>query len=100
MESTLLAIKDVITHNTAQIRLYEGDIYEYLSEVNKYLLEQNLDVDTVNDIFLYAWRHSEDEINIIRDLKERYGIVLEVQGHGGSQIHPRVLLEKYFEFSR
>lgn len=89
-------IRDVVTHSAAQIRLQEGDVYEYLNEVNKYLLEEDMDIDTVSDIFLYALQESEVEVNTIRNMYERYGIPIQVKGHGGSQIHPRVLLEKFF----
>lgn len=99
MDTLVSDLKNVITHNIAQ-QLVAGTsqdkVYEYLGAVARYLFEQNMSVEDVHDIYIHALHHSVEEVDIIMQISQRYGIKIQVKGHGASSIHPSICLEKYF----
>jgi hypothetical protein len=99
----VLNLKNTITHNVAQ-QLASGstkeDMYEYLGNVATFLFgpagqAAGLTSDDVYEIYLYAWHHAQAEVEMILEMNRRYGLSLQVKGHGGSQIHPSIALEKF-----
>lgn len=96
-------LKNAITHNIAQ-QLVAGasknDVYEYLGMVVEFLFSPvgeaaGLTQDDVHEIYLHAFNHGQEEADIVMYMNKRYGISIQVKGHGGSQIHPSVLLSQY-----
>lgn len=95
------SLKDTACHNVAQLLLgnNEEGMYNWLNATAEYLLTDEVPVsmgitlEDVHEIVIYAWNHGREEVEIIKAMQAR-GISINVDGHGGSQIHPVVLLEK------
>lgn len=92
----LLNFRSSITHSIAQNLVINEhyDMYSYLNEWTKLLLDgYNYTLDEVNDVIVYSWNHAQEEAAIVRQMYQQQGIVVNVSGHGGSQIKPEILLE-------
>jgi TRAP-type mannitol/chloroaromatic compound transport system substrate-binding protein len=101
MKIILANLKNTITHNVAQLLVSTGKegAYDYLGAVAEYLLNDpvplalGIDMDTANEIYIYAWNHAQEEVDIVKSMYEQHGIEINVNGNGGSQIHPSVMME-------
>lgn len=96
MNTTFVSMQDTLTHCVAQQLCMGQDIYEYMQYVVVYLLEKEMDIEDIQNLYVHVYYNAQEESLVIKDMYARYGIKVDVEGHGGSQIHPRVLLEKYF----
>lgn len=96
MVTTIASMKDVLTHCVAQQLCMEQDIFGYMQCVVSYLLDEGLELDDVHELYSYVYYHAQEEALMIQDMYARFGIKLNVVGHGGSQIHPSILLERFF----
>lgn len=91
----LLSFRSAITHSLAQNMLADSnfDKYTYLNQWAKLLMNgHKYDVHQTSEVILYSLHHSEEEIQVIKDMQSR-GININVQGHGGSAIKPELLAE-------
>jgi hypothetical protein len=93
----LLGLKSVIAHNTAQKMLQDKGLgKQYLAEVES-LLSKMIVPEQVQEVMLYARMKSRSEVKTIRSMYNRMGVQVNVQGHGGSEIHIEVLLEQLLQ---
>lgn len=93
---TLTSMRDTLTHCVAQQLCMDMDIYEYMHHVVVYLVEQGMDMEEIHDLYMDVYNSAHEEALMVKAMYERYGIKVDVEGCGGSSIHPSVLLEKYF----
>jgi hypothetical protein len=93
-ELVMESIKSTITHNTAQKRLQDKQLGKvYLTEVEAIFTSMNMDVDQIQVILQYARLKSHAEVKTIREMYKRYGIKVDANGNGGSEINLQTIIE-------
>ncbi len=97
----VLNLRNAVTHNVAQQLVAGGTkvgMYEYLNAVAAYLLNDpvaeaaGITSDDVHEVILNAWNKAPIEVRVLKDMNKKYGLNLTAEGHGASQVHPRLAL--------
>lgn len=86
-------LKNIIAHNIAQrMVINTRDSREYI-EYCQSVLKAQLNEQQAKEIYEDALDKAIEEVDVIRDIYDRYGIEVNVSGNGGSQVSLETIIE-------